>query len=322
MTQKQQCPEIEVLAAFLDGKLADTERREVLEHLDRCERCYAVFTETAQFLSQEADEGSPLIPTVPSAKQSALTDDEEPSSATNPEIGDLRLRMSAKPLPKYFRAVYAILAAAALIVMVLVISRGLEPDDFHFISELERASMDNPLGRRVDRVLQRLVSVAELPPGLEPNPQFFIGSDQVDAFPDENGSIYLSQTQLESLFTDVDPEWRDAGLAFVLGHELWHLKNKEYFHAFAANPATRGRLGESNAKLHEIELNADRHGYLYAVLAGFRPDLLLDGERDFFCEMGRAITVGERLSDASRSGNASRLPYPTVASNRSGSRLF
>ena len=42
------CPELEVIAAFLDRRLGDADREEVAGHLSTCEACYFVFSEAAQ----------------------------------------------------------------------------------------------------------------------------------------------------------------------------------------------------------------------------------------------------------------------------------
>jgi hypothetical protein len=42
-------PELEQLAAFLDGALSPEDRAEVEEHLSHCEDCYTVFSESARF---------------------------------------------------------------------------------------------------------------------------------------------------------------------------------------------------------------------------------------------------------------------------------
>jgi tetratricopeptide (TPR) repeat protein len=42
------CPELEVIAAFLDRRLDDTDRAEVAGHLSSCESCYFAFSEAAQ----------------------------------------------------------------------------------------------------------------------------------------------------------------------------------------------------------------------------------------------------------------------------------
>jgi tetratricopeptide (TPR) repeat protein len=42
------CPELETIAAYLDGRLGDRERARVTEHLASCEDCYTMLSESAQ----------------------------------------------------------------------------------------------------------------------------------------------------------------------------------------------------------------------------------------------------------------------------------
>jgi tetratricopeptide (TPR) repeat protein len=42
------CPDLESIAAYLDGRLSDPERARITEHLASCEECYALFSESAQ----------------------------------------------------------------------------------------------------------------------------------------------------------------------------------------------------------------------------------------------------------------------------------
>lgn len=46
------CPDLEVIAAYLDGRLSERERADVTGHVAECETCYFVFTEAAQTRSQ------------------------------------------------------------------------------------------------------------------------------------------------------------------------------------------------------------------------------------------------------------------------------
>src|SRR5262249_15971818 len=45
------CPDPETLAAFLDGRLVEPERRTVEAHLAGCELCYETFRESARLLA-------------------------------------------------------------------------------------------------------------------------------------------------------------------------------------------------------------------------------------------------------------------------------
>ena len=55
-------PSPEVLAAFVDGRLAGDARAEVVAHLDRCRDCYEVFAGTLRFQRQEEPRGRVLRP--------------------------------------------------------------------------------------------------------------------------------------------------------------------------------------------------------------------------------------------------------------------
>lgn len=48
------CPDLEVLGAYLEGRLSERERAEIAAHLAECETCYFVFTEAAQMRVLEA----------------------------------------------------------------------------------------------------------------------------------------------------------------------------------------------------------------------------------------------------------------------------
>lgn len=49
------CPDLEDIAAFLDGTLDEAERQRVLEHLAHCKDCYEIFAGAALFLDSEAE---------------------------------------------------------------------------------------------------------------------------------------------------------------------------------------------------------------------------------------------------------------------------
>jgi CHAT domain-containing protein len=59
------CPDLETLAAYLDGRLTETERLHIAEHLASCETCYFVFTEAAQTRIAAVPQPEPLpVPAV------------------------------------------------------------------------------------------------------------------------------------------------------------------------------------------------------------------------------------------------------------------
>ncbi|HEY2153748.1 MAG TPA: zf-HC2 domain-containing protein [Vicinamibacterales bacterium] len=49
------CPDLETIAAYLDGRLTDRERVGVTAHLADCEDCYALFSESARVVDEPID---------------------------------------------------------------------------------------------------------------------------------------------------------------------------------------------------------------------------------------------------------------------------
>src|SRR5262245_11834845 len=47
------CPDLETIAVYLDGRLAERERNRMAEHLAACETCYTIFTEAAHVRPME-----------------------------------------------------------------------------------------------------------------------------------------------------------------------------------------------------------------------------------------------------------------------------
>lgn len=119
-------------------------------------------------------------------------------------------------------------------------------------------------------------------------------------------TVVLSRQSLELCYREVEPAAGDARLAFVLGHELAHLANGDFWHASAF--ATVRSSGDPSAELRALqdllaqdatvrrirELKADDAGILATILAGYDPAPLLGGDRSFFEEWvggpaGRAV---------------------------------
>ena len=106
-----------------------------------------------------------------------------------------------------------------------------------------------------------------------------------------DGNVVLSQGAIDIIYGITDKRVSDVWMAYVLGHELAHLKNSDLWHhqvrevlLKSHNPSMRElgstlyRGSRDPAQLQARELKADRDGFLYAVLAGFDTSLLLSSE--------------------------------------------
>jgi tetratricopeptide (TPR) repeat protein len=122
-----------------------------------------------------------------------------------------------------------------------------------------------------------------------------------------DGGIIIDPNTLDICYRGVGREQGNRRLAFILGHELAHLVNKEFIHqeAFAALQ----RYGDQNIKkklahlfklgcverrrvLRERELLADQKGMLYAAMAGYDVGKLFWQDKNFFTHWARQTGIG------------------------------
>lgn len=114
-------------------------------------------------------------------------------------------------------------------------------------------------------------------------------------------AVVLSREGLELCYRGVSPAEGDARLAFVLGHELAHLKNGDFWHASAfataleldgedeVTRALQDLLAEDPQDRKKAELRADDEGALALVMAGHDPAALFGRGRSFFEEWVQAV---------------------------------
>lgn len=97
------------------------------------------------------------------------------------------------------------------------------------------------------------------------------------------GHIVLSKQAVAVCHQQAGPEEAETRLAFVLGHELAHLARDDFWHRdvhdeLAANPNTAeiARFLNSDIQHKNVEIAADDTGFIYAAMAGYPVDRLLD----------------------------------------------
>lgn len=125
--------------------------------------------------------------------------------------------------------------------------------------------------------------------------------DRLAAFALDDPAVVLSEAALDFCFQADTPEQGDSRLAFLLGHELGHLKNGDFWHASAfatvrdlrgedeINEALRALLAENSRDRKKAELRADDEGALALVMAGYDPAILLEEDRTFFEQWVQAV---------------------------------
>ena len=105
-----------------------------------------------------------------------------------------------------------------------------------------------------------------------------------------DGNLILAEKALDVIYDGVSTWEGNTRLAFVLGHELAHLASDDSWNAevkyLIQSKTLSGEIDDSlleqdDTDLMERELKADDKGFLYAAMAGFPVEVLLDTENDF-----------------------------------------
>ncbi|PON12312.1 hypothetical protein C2W62_40255, partial [Candidatus Entotheonella serta] len=174
----------------------------------------------------------------------------------------------------------------------------------------ELTAAEDPRVERAHDIFERVLHAAGRTLGVTPR-LFILKRNPLNialpiAIPD--GWVIISKGTLDICYRD--PVYGDDRLAFVLAHELAHQIKGDFWHMrfFQALEASRAQGGQSQGKTlnaralktlkgidHELrktdsiwakELQADEHGIVYAVMAGFRTDAIVigDGQVNFFQE--------------------------------------
>lgn len=106
-----------------------------------------------------------------------------------------------------------------------------------------------------------------------------------------NGHIVLSMEAVIICHLNASNTEAETRLAFVLGHELAHLAHDDFWHReiyqfLITQPNNQKHLQvPSDREIRERELKADDKGFIYAALAGFPVESLLEADKnklDFF----------------------------------------
>ena len=122
---------------------------------------------------------------------------------------------------------------------------------------------------------------------------FIVESDNLPwavALQDKN--IILTRGAIDVIYGSNDSkDAQDARMAFVLGHELKHVLDNDFWHEEVHYSLMRNTsMQESNSRLQQRrrndELRADEEGFVYASLAGFSTDAIFNsvGGEDNFLE--------------------------------------
>ena len=187
---------------------------------------------------------------------------------------------------------------------------------------------EGELRQRTAEVFKRVLAAADRRKGVEPRVHVIDYGGLPWAQSLEDGSIILTKRAVEFCIKDRDKESGDARLAFVLSHELAHQLNADFWpYRFEAstknNPEFSGvrEFNRSPAAIKGMELEADQYGIIYAALAGFRTDVIVSKDVNFFKEWFRATERPPSTSNHEDISLNQRVLVVTARLNEASSRI-
>lgn len=148
---------------------------------------------------------------------------------------------------------------------------------------------------RAQEVFNRVLAAADKRVGIEPA-LYIIKYDGVPwAQSLADGSIILTKKGLEFCYKNQSLDEGNARLAFVIGHELAHQFNGDFWEYRFLRTAEESKNGmqafqdiKELAKNREMllakELQADQYGIIYSALAGYKTDAIVSKDENFFHE--------------------------------------
>ena len=241
------CPDLNVLAAFAEGRLRGRERMDTLTHINTCESCGKLYVELLRYQ------------------------------------GEQETNVVAFPKNNVSRGLWGGLAVAACVLLAFwltgekTLENPMPWQQPQWWLDQFGTSQTQDLNARANHVFQRIRTGVE---GLSEPQLFLMGTAGEPTVMTLEQGVLLSEEALEMCYAQVDPQLGDARLALVLGHELAHLREGEQFHAFAAYQKKSGAANLGDATQH-AETRADQWGLIYAAQAGFDPHVILQDSNRF-----------------------------------------
>ena len=250
----EHCPDHNLLAAFSDGRLTGSERERVIQHVNGCERCFALYRDALIYAGRTRKKNR-------------------------------RFAAFSKP-----GLTTGMMMAAALLVLFLGLYWFSGEDQpwrqaQWWSDRYAVMPATDPTALKTRAVFERVRAAV---PGAARAELFLVeGAETAIALALPAQGVVLSRAAINRCYQTGEPNAGDARLALVLGHELAHFRAGDELHAFAAFQTARDR--DPNPRiptetLHEKEIHADQWGMVYAAQAGFDPALLLRDGEDFFRE--------------------------------------
>lgn len=189
---------------------------------------------------------------------------------------------------------------------------------YHYGDYANTNGRNDPRVKWAFEVFERLRNVADKAEARLPR-FFIINKTQgniVCELPD--GGIIIDSGTLGICYADVGKEQGNSRMAFILGHELAHLANKDYIRseAFMAlqkygDEKNRDELA-GDFKINgdrAKELLADKKGAVYASMAGYKIDSLVGEKDNFLLYWAKQTGITDSVADSRHPAMQNRAQF-------------
>jgi tetratricopeptide (TPR) repeat protein len=191
---------------------------------------------------------------------------------------------------------------------------------------------ESAITERAYEVFNRVLAAADRRGGVEPELYIinFDGTPWAQSLAD--GSIILSKKGLEFCYNDRNVREGDARMAFVIGHELAHQFNGDFWHYKFLRTAEDDsksikafqdikELAKNPDMLLAKELQADQYGIIYATLAGYDSDEIISRDKNFFLEWAKKENSSNTSSETIHSLSKKRAKVVSMRLKEVASRI-
>lgn len=154
---------------------------------------------------------------------------------------------------------------------------------------------ESPLSTRAQRVFERVLAASDRRAGLEPELHIIDYNGKPWAQSLADGSVILTKNAVDFCYANRTPEEGDSRLAFVIGHELAHQFNGDFWHYRFLRTAEGDKDGMQTFQVIKDlaknpdtfvakEIQADQYGIIYSTLAGYSSEDIISDDGNFFIE--------------------------------------
>ncbi len=180
-------------------------------------------------------------------------------------------------IPRQHRPCCIFLTFVSLLGLAFSVNAKLNSEVAFYVETYgELTASQEPLVAQAQRVFKRVQSVADRNSKRMAKLVVINNNTRAWAIALPAGHIILSRQVLDIVHRGANNELAEARLAFVIGHELAHLANDDFWHheveSFMQNTSDAQKIAtfiNENFEARQAELAADDKGYIYAAMAGY-----------------------------------------------------